>query len=255
VTATWRIQTLSCRRLFLLIKATLPHRHIAPDILRPSSNPSIAQLILNHRAYSVPSLGDPCTDHPVTRSNTPAQRTTYRRRFMQAGLLFCLWLVLFTYGDLKIINIYSYSNFLLFRFYLHTSCSVNPHARSTGTITLSYSSPPYGLRNFTQCRNIVSCVWRITSTCVHGAPRHILGYRCCLHAAPLVTVDWGTEGPTKGLCGRQHVTGGKVFAQVVSFSCEERLITTSGCPMLKLCPRSVWLPEPVIQQSIFWMHK
>jgi hypothetical protein len=112
-------------------KALLPtpiftHQSYIATLLRtycgPPLSPSFAQLIPSHRAYCAPSLGDRCTDYPVTRSNTPAQRTTVRTGFIQAGLLFCLCLVLFSYGDPKAINIYSCFNLLLFR------CYCTPHA-------------------------------------------------------------------------------------------------------------------------------
>lgn len=93
----------------------------------PRLSPSFTQLIPSHRAYCAPSLGDRCTGHPVTWRNTPAQRTTVRTGLIHAGLLFCLCLVLFTYGDLKVINIYSYFNFLMFR------CYCTPNAVSIHT--------------------------------------------------------------------------------------------------------------------------
>jgi hypothetical protein len=157
-----------------LPKLIFTHQSHIATLLRtscgPPLSPSFAQLILGHRAYCAPSLGDRCTDHPVTRNNTPAQRTTVRTGFVQAGLLFCVYLVLFTYGDLKVINIYCYFNFLPFRCYC-TSQAVLTH---TPAASVPYHCPTLLLRTVCEtshnvaisCRH-VSCELRLPVPKVH----------------------------------------------------------------------------------------
>jgi hypothetical protein len=193
VTATWRIQKLSCRRLFLPIKATVPHC---------SGHTAVLLFPLFRTINSQPQgLLRPVTREPVHRPPSDTQQYPSIAD-NSSHRVYTGWTLVLSLPCLIYLR-RSKSHQYLFLFQLsavqvllHTSCSVNPHARSSGTttfrsITLSYSSPPYSLRNFTQCRNIVSsCFLRITtSASAHGTPRRSLGYRCRLRAAPLVTAD------------------------------------------------------------------